>query len=199
MNNKIKTVDGYFKAFQAWTDVLTKLRRTLNATSLEESIKWGCPCYTLDGKNVVGFSAHKNHVTLFFFQGALLADKEKVLINCQEGKTKAMRQWRFKSAKEVKVTQIKSYVAEAMRLQNAGKAIKPDRNKPVVVPAPLKKALAADKKANAAFKNLSKGRQREYADHVAEAKRDATKEKRIAKILPMIVAGKGLHDKYRNC
>ena len=43
------------------------------------------------------------------------------------------------------------------------------------------------------------GKQREYADHIASAKRDDMKNKRIEKILPMIAAGIGLNDKYRNC
>ena len=39
--------------------------------------------------------------------------------------------------------------------------------------------------------------QREYADYVAAAKRDETKQRRIDKILPMIAKGVGLNDKYR--
>ena len=141
----------------------------------------------------------KSYFGLWFHQGALLKDPENVLINCQEGKTKALRQWRMNSKKDIKARVIKAYVKEAIELQRQGKEIRPDRNKPLDVPPELKKALAKDKKAGAAFANLTKGKQREYADHVAEAKRDETKQKRLEKILPMIKAGKGLHDKYRNC
>lgn len=38
---------------------------------------------------------------------------------------------------------------------------------------------------------------KEYANYIAEAKRDETKQTRITKILPMITAGEGLNDKYR--
>jgi len=132
------------------------------------------------------------------YQGALLADEDGVLINAQEGKTKALRQWRFDSMKDIKVRKIKAYIKEAIELQEEGKEIKADRSQPVVVPPELKKALAANKKAQAAFKALTKGRQREYTTYIADAKRDETKAKRLEKILPMIEEGIGMNDKYRN-
>ena len=64
----------------------------------------------------------------------LLADTEKVLVNAQEGKTKALRQWRFTSKKEIKVRAIKAYVKEAIELEKAGKRIGPDRAKALTVP-----------------------------------------------------------------
>ena len=36
------------------------------------------------------------------------------------------------------------------------------------------------------LKKLTKGKQREYADYIAEAKRDETKTRRLEKIVPMI-------------
>ena len=129
----------------------------------------------------------------------MLADAKGVLINAQEGKTKALRQWRFDSKKEIDSRLIKAYVKEAVTLQAQGVQIKADRARPVEIPRHLKAALSEDKKANSGFKALSKGKQREYAEYIADAKRDETKIKRIAKIMPMIVAGKGLNDKYRDC
>ena len=61
----------------------------------------------------------------------------------------------------------------------------------------IKKALTKNAKARKGFEQLRLGLQREYTDHIASAKRDETKQKRLEKILPMIAAGKGLHDKYR--
>lgn len=166
-------------------------------TELTEDVKWGGPCYTWDGKNVVGIGGFKSYFGLWFFQGALLEDKKKVLINAQEGTTKALRQWRMNSAKEIKPDAIKAYVREAMQLIKDGKSIGPQRKKPVIIPSELKKALAKDAKARKGFDMLRPGLQREYTDHVASAKRDETKLKRIEKILPMMTVGKGLHDKYR--
>jgi len=191
------SVDDYIANASCWNDELARLRDTLRATPLNEEIKWGGPCYTYKGKNIVGIGGFKSYFGLWFHQGALLKDEKGVLINAQEGKTKALRQWRMASGNDVKPTVIKSYVKEAISLVDQGKEIKADRAAPIEVPDELQKAMRRHKGAIAAFKNLRRGLQREYTDYVATAKRDATKQKRIAKILPMIVAGIGLNDKYR--
>ena len=90
-------------------------------------------------------------------------------------------------------------ITQAIANQRAGKVLAADRNKPVDVPPELLAALAKRPKVRKAFDSLTKGKQREYAEHIAEAKREATKASRLEKILPMIEAGAGLHDKYRNC
>jgi len=192
-----KTVDEYIESTEKWRAELIRLRKILRSTDLEETVKWGAPCYTCDGKNVVGLGAFKSYLGLWFFQGALLADKSKVLINAQEGKTKALRQWRFTSSKEINASLIKAYVNEAIELQRQGAAIKPDRGRPVEVPPQLKRALAGNKTASRAFNALTPGKQREYADYISSAKREETRSKRLEKIIPMIAAGQGLHDRYR--
>lgn len=196
---RAKTVDEYIAKHPEWDEALHKLRKILQGSELEETIKWGAPCYTVDGKNVVGIGAFKSYVGLWFHQGVFLSDPDKVLINAQEGSTKALRQWRFESAREIKVARVKAYLAEAIANQRQGKEIKADRSKALLIPKELQSALGKKARAKKAFAALSKGKQREYADHIAGAKRDETKAKRIEKILPMIEAGVGLNDKYRNC
>ena len=194
---KHDSVDDYIEKAPHWQDELRQLRKALLATGLDETVKWGAPCYTFAGKNLVGLAAFKSYVGLWFHQGALLSDPEHVLINAQAGKTKALRQWRFGSKREIKVRTVKAYIQEAIELQRQGKALKADRSKPVVLPPELRKALAANKRAKAAFEKLTPGRRREYADYVGEAKRESTRRARVEKAIPLIVAGKGLHDKYR--
>lgn len=194
-----KTVEAYIKAKPEWRDELQSLRKILQSAGLEETVKWGAPCYTHKGKNLVGIGAFKSYVGLWFFQGALLKDAEKNLVNAQEGKTKAMRQWRFAAKKDIRATKIKGYVKEAIALQDSGNEIKADRDKPIVMPGELAAALRRNKSAAKTFETLTKSKRREYADYVAEAKREETRKKRIEKIIPMIADGKGLNDKYRNC
>ena len=195
---RAKSVDDYVANAGSWQSELVKLRDVLRSTSLNEEIKWGAPCYTYKGKNIVGIGGFKSYFGLWFHQGALLKDAAGVLINAQQGKTKALRQWRMTSGEEIKPAVIKGYVAEAMSLVDAGKEIKADRSAPILVPDELQKAMRRHKGATAAFRKLRPGLQREYADYVTAAKRNETKKNRVAKILPMIVAGKGLNDKYRN-
>jgi len=195
---RFKSADDYFNENTLWPEEVARLRKILLATELREEVKWGGPCYTYNGKNIVGIGAFKSYFGLWFHQGALLMDEKSVLINAQEGKTRALRQWRMTKAADIKSSIIKSYVNEAIRNAHLGKEIKADRSKPVVDPAELQRAMRRHKGATAAFKALRRGLQREYAEYIAAAKRDDTKQRRIDKILPMISAGKGLHDQYRS-
>lgn len=194
---KFGSVDEFLDELENWNSETRKLVELIRSIGLEETVKWSMPVYVSSGKNVVGVFATKSYFGLWFYQGALMEDKDNVLMNAQEGKTKALRQWRMTSKKEIKVRTIKRYVLEAMKLAAEGKEIKPARNKPLVIPELLQQALSENKKANTAFAKMSKSCQREYADYISEAKRDETKLRRLTKIMPMIVASVGLNDKYR--
>ena len=174
-----------------------QLREILRETELTEGIKWGAPIYTYKGKNVVGMAGFKSYVGLWFHQGALLKDPKKKLINAQEGVTKALRQWRMASGKEIDARAIKAYVKEAIGHVEDGKEIKPLPRKKTAIPKELAAALKKNPAAGKAFKLLAPFKQREYSEYIAEAARPETKEKRIGKILPLVQKGMGLNDKYR--
>ena len=193
----MKEVDRYIANAKQWQAELRALREVLAKTPLEETIKWGMPCYTYNGSNVVGMSGFKSYFGLWFHQGALLADDAGVLINAQKGKTQALRQWRMESAKDIKPAAIRRYVKESIANIDGGKKISARRSKTLDIPTALTNAMRRQKGATAAFRNLRPGLQREYAEYVSLAKRDDTKQRRIDKILPMILAGKGLNDRYR--
>lgn len=195
--NSAKTVDDFIRNAGDHRLELEKLRSILNSCGLNEEIKWGSPCYTLDGKNVVGIGAFKSYFGLWFFQGTLLSDEHGVLINAQEGRTKALRQWRMTAAKDIRPQQIRRYVKEAMQLVRDGKAIAPTRKAAMDVPPELASTLRKNAAVRKKFAALTPGRQREYADYIRDAKRAGTRLSRVGKIVPMIEAGKGLHDKYR--
>jgi uncharacterized protein YdeI (YjbR/CyaY-like superfamily) len=192
-------VDQFLKSSGEWKTGLVKLRSILRSTGLEETVKWGVPVYTCEGKNVVGMGGFKSYFGLWFYQGSLLADKKKLLINAQEGRTKALRQMRFRALGEIDPGAVKAYVTEAIGLAERDVAIKPDRRKPLAIPPELQAALRTHKKAQAGFRKMTPGKQREYADYIASAKQDTTKQRRIDKILPMIESGIGLNEKYRGC
>ena len=194
---RFKTVDDYIANVGQWQVEVQQLRKILQSTGLTEAVKWGIPCYTCDGKNVVGICSFKAYFGLWFYQGVLLRDKSKVLINAQEGTTKALRQWRMTSTRDIKSNTIKSYVKEAIQLVRAGQQVSADKNKPIVVPPELKKALQKSSKLKRSFGEMRPGRRREYADYIAQAIQAETRQRRIDKILPMIAANVGLNDKYR--
>ena len=194
---RYQSVDDYIAGSAGWRDELCKLRAILAATELEETVKWGMPCYTHRGKNVVALAAFKSYVGLWFFQGALLQDQRSVLINAQQGKTKSQRQWRFENLQEIKPRFVKAYIAEAMRVAEQDQHVPHEQKKPTQVPTELAAALGQSARAEKCFAALTAGRQRDYADYIATAKREATKVKRLAKIMPMILRQVGLNDEYR--
>ena len=191
-----KTPEEYFADNPDYLDILEKLRSILLNTELEEKMKWGIPTYCLKDKNVAGIGAFKSYAGIWFFNGVFLKDPENVLINAQEGKTKGMRQWRFEAIGELDEALILTYIKEAIENQKAGKEVKPEK-KPLVIPEELKEALASDSQLSETFDGLSLSVKREYAEHISEAKREETKQKRLEKIIPMILDGVGLNDKYK--
>ena len=110
-----QSVDAYITHHHNRRQELILLRDILNDTELVETVKWGAPCYTINGKNVIGIGAFKAYVGLWFHQGVFLKDQKKVLINAQEGTTKALRQWRFNSIDDIDPILIKKYVEEQGR------------------------------------------------------------------------------------
>ncbi|WP_114492822.1 YdeI/OmpD-associated family protein [Candidatus Ulvibacter alkanivorans] len=192
-------VDDYIERHLKWSAELEQLRRVFQQTELTEEVKWGAPTYTLNGKLVAGMAAFKNHYAIWFHQGVFLTDTHNKLVNAQEGVTKALRQWRFEKDDPIEAKIIADYLQEAIENCLAGKELKPQPKKKLVIPPQLATVLKEDKDLNKAFNALTPGKQREYADHITQAKRDATKASRLEKICPMILEGKGLHDKYKNC
>ena len=192
-----KTVDQYIEAAAQWQDELRALRKIILTANLEETIKWGMPYYSLGGKNIVGMVSFKSYFGLWFTQGVFLKDEASVLLNAKEGATRALRQWRMNSKGEINSALIKSYVMEAIEITKAGKVIKPVRNKAFQVPSELELEMDNNPALKASFDNLSQFQKREYSEHINSAKKDETKARRLVKIIPMILSGAGLNDKYR--
>lgn len=174
-----------------WRREIAALQKLLSEFDLQLEKKWGKPCYTFDGANVVIIQDFKDTIALGFFQGTLLKDPKKLLI--QLGKVQAARVMRFTSIDEItaKSATIKAYVREAMALAKAGRKveIKPAE---VSVPAELTARLRTDPALKKAFDALTPGRQRGYLFHFADAKQSETRMSRIEKAVPAILAGRGL-------
>lgn len=197
---KVHSVEEYIETNAHYKDELELLRSIVLKTELNEAVKWSAPVYDLNGKNVLGLGAFKHHFCIWFFNGVFLKDECNLLVNAQEHKTKGLRQMRFNTLEDVNKELVLAYAKEAIENQRAGKEIKVERKrKKVVIPAELESALNNDQDLRLAFESLTPGKQREYCEHIASAKREVTKHSRLEKIAPMILNGKGLHDKYKNC
>lgn len=191
--------DQYFEKAKTFQEGIRKLREIALTTELVETVKWGAPVYTIEGKNVLGIMAFKKHFGLWFFNGVFLTDPENVLENAQEGKTKAMRHWKFTSEDQIDQNLIREYMLEAIENQKRGLSVAPEKKKikKTVVPQLLKKELDRDGNLQHQFTQLSPYKQREYCEYIATAKQEKTKLSRLEKILPMISEGLGMNDHYR--
>ena len=191
-------VDDFIKKHENFSSILKDIRKVLLSTDLIETIKWGMPTYTIENKNVAGICSFKSYCGVWFFQGALLTDPHKVLHNAQEGKTKAMRQWRFTSDSTIDNELLHLYIQEAIENEKNGLSIKHVK-KPLIVPPELKRLFGKNEVLAGLFNKLTLTKKREFSDYIREAKRAETKAQRIEKIVPLIEKAIGLHDKYKNC
>lgn len=185
------------EANETWVKELQLLNEIIQKTPLEHSIKWGIDVYTYEGHNVIGICGFKNYFGIWFYNGVFLKDAKNVFINAQEGKTKALRQWRFRSIEEIDELTLIAYIEEAIENEKQGKRWVAEKIDNIVITGTLADAFSENHELEAAFNKLSLSKQKEYADYVSEAKRKATQITRLEKIKPLIFAGKGLNDQYK--
>ncbi|WP_294821587.1 DUF1801 domain-containing protein [uncultured Flavobacterium sp.] len=179
-----------------WETELEALQSIFAKTELVQTIKWGAPTYTINGKNVLGIGGFTSYFTIWFYKGVFLKDPAGVLVNAQEGTTRSLRQWRFSTKGEIDEKLILHYVNEAIAIEKAGMAIRPQK-KELAVPEVLQRELEGSAEMAAAFAAFKPYRQNEFLEYIISAKRLATQLARLEKIKPMILQGRGLNDKYR--
>ncbi|WP_300569588.1 YdeI/OmpD-associated family protein [Flavobacterium sp.] len=181
-----------------WEEEINLIVSIIAKTELVEMTKWGGPVYTIDNKNVVGVGGFKSYLGIWFFNGVFMKDEAKVLVNAQEGVTKALRQWRFKSKEEILKHEklILQYIQEAIANEKAGISKKPEK-KAEIISELLNEEFKKDTNLAQAFDSFSPYKQREFLEYVETAKQEKTKLTRIDKIKPMILDRIGLNDKYR--
>lgn len=186
--------DPYFKNVTTWHAEVNRLREIMLACGLGEELKWGKPCYSKDGHNVVIIQTMKQFVALLFFRGSLLKDRlgllEKPGPNSRVG-----RRFRFTQLQQIDdlAETIHAYIHEAIGVQQAG--LKVDKGETEEWVTELQTRLAADAAFKNAFEALTPGRQRAYNLHFAGAKQSSTRERRVEKYAPKILKGKGLQDR----
>jgi uncharacterized protein YdeI (YjbR/CyaY-like superfamily) len=176
---------------ERWEAEIAEIRRVLAGFAMEEARKWGKPTYTVDGKNIAIMQGFKEYFGLGFFQGALLKDPKKLLV--QLGQVQAGRVMKFTSAKDIraKAATIKAYVREAIAVGKAGLRMEPKKTSDFPIPEELTERFRRDARLKLAFEALTPGRQRSYLYHFAAAKQSATRVARIEKARPAIFEGRG--------
>ncbi|AYD47579.1 YdeI/OmpD-associated family protein [Arachidicoccus soli] len=188
-------VDWYFDKEGKWQDAVKQLRKVILDCGLTEELKWGCPCYTFQNKNIVLIHDFKEYCALLFFKGSLLKDSDNILIQQTEN-VQAGRQIRFTNMQEIlkKVSILKAYIFEAIEVEKSGLKVPHKKTSAYTIPEEFQHKLNENKVLKTAFKALTPGRQRGYILYFSAPKQSKTRAARIEKYTPTILNGKGLND-----
>ncbi len=195
MNNTNPKADFFFNKTGKWQSDFEKLRTIALSTELQEDVKWGCPCYTYEGKNIFLIHGFKNYCALLFFKGALLKDPTNILVQQTEN-VQSARQIRFTDVQQIIDLEnvIRDYIFQAVELEESGSKVEMKPTKTFEMPEEFRRKLYTDFELKSAFEALTPGRQRAYLLYFASAKQSKTRESRIEKYIPEILAGKGMND-----
>jgi uncharacterized protein YdeI (YjbR/CyaY-like superfamily) len=150
----------------------------------------------LDGKILLMMAAFKAHAALNFWRGQEIGD----------GTPKAGAMGQFRRLTSISDLppdkEFDALIREAADLSK--KAPAPRKTKHTPKPAPtlhpeFAAALSKAPKAKATLDGFSPSAQREYLEWIAEAKQDATRQKRIATAIEWLGEGKKRNWKYESC
>ena len=188
-------VEWFFEKDTQWQEEYLMLRKIILDCGLKEELKWGVPCYTLSGKNVVLMHGFKEYCALLFHKGALLKDTDGILVQQTEN-VQAARQIRFTGTEEIEELEavLKAYIFEAIKVEKAGLKVELKKTRDFDSPEELQQVLEENPEFKTAFESLTPGRQRGYILYFAAPKHSKTRVSRIEKYWDQILKGKGLND-----
>jgi uncharacterized protein YdeI (YjbR/CyaY-like superfamily) len=188
-------VDFFFNKAKQWKEEFEALRPIILGCGLAEELKWGKPCYTLDGGNVLLIHGFKEYCAILFHKGALLKDPRGILVQQTEN-VQAARQIRFTDVKEITKlkTVLKAYIRDAVEVEKAGLKVEFKKSTEFVVAEEFQSELDRSAALKAAFEALTPGRQKGYLLYLSSAKQSKTRVARVEKCVPGILDGLGLDD-----
>lgn len=189
-------VDFFFEKDTPWQSAYKQLRKIILDCGLIEELKWGVPCYTHNGKNVVLIHGFKDYCALLFHKGALLKDTEGILVQQTEN-VQSARQIRFTGEAQIQEMEpiLKTYLYEAIEVEKAGLQVKLKKTSEFEMPEELQTKLDTDTEFKTAFEALTPGRQRGYMLYFSQPKQSKTRISRIEKSFPKILDGKGYNER----
>jgi len=191
MNSK---VDEHIRQSKQWKDEMNALRKIILDCQLAEDFKWGKPCYSFQGKNIVIIQGFKDYFALLFFKGGIMKDSQRLLVKMGEN-TQAGRQMRFENVQDIldKKSIIKDYIFEAVEIEERGEKVE-IKKEATPIPEEFQIKLDENPELKSAFESLTPGRQRAYLIHFSAPKQSKTRESRIEKSIPNILDGKGMNE-----
>ena len=193
--NMNRKVDVSLNKEKKWREEFENLRAIILECKLTEELKWGQPCYTYEGKNVLLIHGFKDYCAVLFMKGALLEDAMGILIQ-QTANVQSARQIRFTNVRDIvkMKTVLKSYFYEAIDMEKAGMKVEHKKTTEYEIPEEFQIKLDKSASLRKAFLALTPGRQRAYLLYFSGAKQSKTRMARVEKSVKAILEGKGLND-----
>jgi uncharacterized protein YdeI (YjbR/CyaY-like superfamily) len=188
-------VNWFFDKKTKWQEAHQELRELALSNELTEELKWGCPCYTIDKKNVFLIHGFKDYCALLFMKGAIMKDPKNILIQQTEN-VQLARQIRFANLEEIlnQKAIIKSYIKNAIEVEKSVVKVEMKKTTEFQIIEEFQTALNEMADLKTAFENLTPGRQKSYLLYFGSAKQAKTRNERVEKYIPKILDGKGLDD-----
>ncbi len=194
MKTKLE-LDTFFEKIDKFQTEITALRSVILETELTEELKWGVPCYTYKGKNIVLINAFKEYYFISFVKGVLLKDPHHILVKQTEN-SNGVRLVKFTNLDDLIATKtyLQAYINEAIENEKKGLKVSSTPIQELNFDQELTDILEKDEEYKNAFETLTAGKQRGYHIYFSSAKQSQTKIDRILKVRKRILNGKGIND-----
>lgn len=184
-------VDDYIaKSAPFAQPILRRIRDFVHAgcPDVEETMKWSFPHFVHNGI-LCSMASFKSHCAFGFWKEELMtgAPGPDGVVAPQFGRVTSVRDLPPRAAFIL-------LVKEAVCLNDDGvrppALPRPDRSRSVRAPADLLAALRNHPRARAAYEAMSPSHKREYIEWITEARRDATRKRRVATAVEWITNGR---------
>lgn len=188
-------LNRFFDRDTPWKAEVQALRAIMLTGPVTEDLRWRQPCYRAHDANIAIIGGMKDCAFVSFLKGALLSDPDGILVLPGDN-SRSARMAKFTSLAQIRdaTAALQACLAEAVQNEADGKKITFEKDD-LEVPPELDTAFDDDPALREAFEALTPGRRRGWLLHFGQPKQSKTVVSRIEKAAPLILAGKGMHDR----
>ena len=194
-------IDAYIgKSAEFARPILERLRAVVHEAcpEVEETLKWSAPSFVHAGAILCGMAAFKQHVSFGFWKHALVMGDDVQRDGMGSfGKMASLKD--LPPRRELVALVKKAMTLNEQGVKTPGVRKRSTPKPPPVAPDDLAAALKENRQAAAAFKAFSPSHQREYVEWITQAKREETRQKRLAQAIEWLAQGKPRNWKYMGC
>lgn len=198
MDEATKNIEHYYTTLQEWQQLLAQQIRKLIKTvvpTISEELRWGQPTF-IGRRLLFALWGFKKHLGLVFFTGALIEDSFKLFKITNNRQNRTIYFYKEDQLTREKRRQIKEYIIQLVAL-DARDVLPPVMKHPETsMGKEMESFLDKHREERAYFNSLAPGHRREYIEWVESAKKEETRQRRLLKMLELLIKHKTLKDHY---